>query len=1181
MPAYHGLEEQLRTQPGRHKAVVLDAARPYLIAALHEALKLPILVLTAHPERSRKLLEQLQIWCPDPTRVRPFPELDALPYERLTADPATQLERLQALSSLISQDECPASGATPHLIVTSVLAAMSKTMPVTDFNSSCQLLRQGMHVAPQALLLEWQAMGYERQTAVEVPGEMSQRGGIIDIYPPNSELSARIELLGNQIESLRLFNPSNQRSTQLVPSISIIPAREILLPQSNCRNAGQQISDTLDLSRCTAKARGRIKAEVAMLREGQWFPDVEFYAPLFNIGCILDYLPQSGLLILDEPDAIEVAGEKVNAQAEELRRERIDCGELPLNFPLPYFAWSELEARIGKVEKSLDMLGWGGTEEEPPQHSLTFTPSHSYGGQLQIFLRELKEKLRGGQRIIVVSQQASRLSEFMGEEDIIAPARTQLGEVPPPGSLTLVQGSLAEGWQLGISADPPHPTRNLVAPRVGSGNKQGKTTVLLTDTEVFGFTKQRRLSKKRPVHHQAFLSEIQPGDYVVHVGHGIARFGGLTRIDSEGSEREYLILNYASGDRLYVPTTQIDRVSRYIGGGEEPPALSRLGTQEWARVKQRVKDSVGNIAQELLGLYAAREVIPGFAFSPDTLWQQELEAAFPYVETPDQIEAVQAVKEDMERAKPMDRLICGDVGYGKTEVALRAAFKAVLDGKQVAILVPTTVLAEQHFATFTKRLQAFPLKVEVLSRFCSEKEQRSILEGLANGTVDICIGTHRLLQKDVVFKDLGLVIIDEEQRFGVAHKERLKQMRKQVDVITLSATPIPRTLHMSLAGVRDMSTMETPPEERLPIKTYVAEWDDRLVREAILRELERNGQVFFVHNRVQTISAFAHQLEFLVPEARIAIAHGQMAEEELEAAMLDFTVGKSDVLVCTTIIESGLDIPNVNTLIVNRADRLGLTQLYQLRGRVGRGSNRAYAYFLVEKGKRLTPQAKKRLKTIFEAQELGAGFRIAMRDLEIRGAGNLLGVEQSGHIAAVGFDLYCRLLSEAVEELKAKQDGVPRARISRPAPPIALPLSGHIPEGYVPDLSTRLALYQRLARAAIVEEVEDIAQELADRFGALPAAAEDLLYMVKIKLLAIEVGIDSISTEGKQIVLRSNHDTRIQPPLAEFGEGVKARSKQVRLDLKLLGEKWRQVLEGVLKRIREGAPVQDKGVVKS
>jgi transcription-repair coupling factor (superfamily II helicase) len=703
---------------------------------------------------------------------------------------------------------------------------------------------------------------------------------------------------------------------------------------------------------------------------------------------------------------------------------------------------------------------------------------------------------------------------------------------------------------------------------LGEGWIMNWQTLLFTDAEIFGFIKHRRLVKRRPVPHHQFLIELTPGDYVVHVEHGIGRFAGVIKMGNEHSQREYLVIKYAAHDRLYVPTDQIDRVNRYVGAGDQPPTLSRLGTQEWARTKQKVKESVAEVAQELLMLYAAREVVPGFAFARDSVWQQELEASFPYVETPDQMEAQAEVKADMEKASPMDRLVCGDVGYGKTEVAIRAAFKAVMDGKQVAVLVPTTVLAQQHFATFKERLEAFPVRIEVLSRFKTPREQQAIVEGLGSGGVDICIGTHRLLQKDINFKNLGLLIIDEEQRFGVAHKEHLKKMRQEVDVLTLSATPIPRTLHMSLVGVRDMSTMETPPEQRLPIKTYVARYDERLVREAILRELERNGQVFFVHNRVQSIDFIASKLQDLVPEAKIAVAHGQMPEGELERVMSDFAEGKSDILVCSTIIESGLDMPNVNTLIVNRADRFGLTQLYQLRGRVGRGANLAHAYFLYDKGKMLTPTAEKRLKTIFEATELGAGFSIALKDLEIRGAGTLLGVRQSGHISAVGFSLYTRLLAEAVEAQRARLAGKPEKTKPSPLPPptIDLPLKAFIPEEYVADIDTRLSLYQKLARVDKLEQIEALTREFGDRFGKLPAEVKNLLYALRIKLLAIKAGIESVSTENGEIVIRlfggMQFDREKLEPL--LGEGVTLGKTQVRVSYKRV-EGWRGVLEGILR----------------
>jgi len=1141
MPAYHQLVDELKRQNGNPRVAVLDAAKPYLIAALYQNLKLPMLVVTAQPENSKKLYEQILTWSGS-SQIKLFPEPDALPYQRIVSGTSTELERLQVLSALANRE--PPSSAP--LIVTSAPALMQKTTPYSDFTSTGHTIKPGMDVEPFKLLGRWEAMGYRMENIVEVPGTISHRGGIIDIYPATSNLPARLEFFGNTIDSIRLFDPANQRSLRAVSSIAISPATELLTPLLSSQLELKSIANSIDLTGCSPEVSQQFQQELAMLLNKQRPGNIQFYAPLFNQDSILNYLPQDALVILDEPMNIELAIEDLDTKANELRAEKIERGELPHTFPRPYFTWKELEPKM-RGRQYLTLPAWGITEADQV-YQLSFTPTPSYAGQIPVFIKKAKQLLNQKHRLILISHQASRLSELLDEEDIIAPPLTEIEQIPPPGSLTLIQGSLAEGWVM------------------------NNDTHLLTDAEVFGFIKQRRLVKKRPVPHHKLFIDITPGDYAVHIEHGIARFTGVTTMSTDNTEKEYLVLQYANGDKLYVPTDQIDRVNRYIGAGDRPPVLSRLGTQEWTRTKQRAKESVESIAQELLALYAAREVVPGFASSRDTVWQQELEASFLYIETPDQIEALKQVKDDMEKTKPMDRLVCGDVGYGKTEVAIRAAFKAVMDGKQVAVLVPTTVLAQQHFSTFSQRLDAFPIRIEVLSRFRTPKEQPAILDGLANGSVDICIGTHRLLQKDVAFKDMGLLIIDEEQRFGVAHKEHLKQIRQEVDVLTLSATPIPRTLHMSLVGVRDMSTMETPPEERLPIKTYVAEYNDHLIREAILRELERNGQVFFVHNRVQSIAYIASKLQSLVPEAKITIAHGQMPEAELESVMTDFTQGKSDILVCTTIIESGLDMPNVNTLIVNKADKFGLTQLYQLRGRVGRGANLAYAYFLFAKGKHLTPTAEKRLRTIFEATELGAGYGIAMKDLEIRGAGTLLGMKQSGYISAVGFSLYCRLLADAVEEQKAKQAGIPKEKVkpSRlPPPTIDLPLPAYIPEEYVSDLNTRLNLYQSLVKLEKVEQVDDVTHEFSDRFGPLPPEVKNLLYAVKLKTLATRAGIESISTEHGQIILRLFQGMQFdKQKLEPVRDGIKLGISQLRLNPKRLGNEWQRVLEEVLKKIR-------------
>ena len=1134
MPQYRRLRDELKETTGERGAVALEAAKPYLIAALYQSLQSPMVVVGAQPEKCQKLYEQLVSWG-DFSEARLFPEADALPYQQAALNTGAGLERVQALSALAGIG----NGASPPLIVVSAPALTGKFPSHRDFADAGQTIKPGMEVEPFKLLERWQKLGYRPEHTVEVPGEMAHRGGIVDIYPPTSELPARLEFLGNSIESLRLFDPVSQRSSEEIESLAVGPATELLAPLTSTKDEMEEIVKGIKLSGCNAEARQQFEQELSRLADKQEITNLPFYAPLFNRESLLDFLPPDCRLVLDEPPDIEQAIEELDAQAGQLRAEKIERKELPVNFPQPYFGWAELEPKITQKPR-LRLTAWG-VEAEEHSHHLGFSTVPGYAGQLPAFTKKLKQLLSQKRRLIIVSHQAGRLAELLEQEDIIASPVEEIKGIPPPTSLTLVQGLLGEGWIM---------------------NNQ---THLFTDAEIFGFIKQRRLVKRRPVPHHRFLTELTPGDYVVHIEHGIGKFAGVIRMGRESRQREYLVLHYAANDRLYVPTDQIDRVNRYVGSGDHTPTLSRLGTQEWHKTKQRVKESVEEVAKELLSLYATREVVPGFAFGGDSVWQQELEASFPYLETPDQMEAQQQVKADMEKARPMDRLVCGDVGYGKTEVALRAAFKAVMDGRQVAVLVPTTVLAQQHLATFKERLEAFPLRVESLSRFRTPKEQEAIVAGLAGGGIDICIGTHRLLQKDIVFKNLGLLIIDEEQRFGVAHKEHLKKMRREVDVLTLSATPIPRTLHMSLVGVRDMSTMETPPEQRLPIKTYVAGYDPRLVREAVLRELERNGQVFFVHNRVQSIDFVAAELQALVPEARIAVAHGQMSEGELERVMTGFAEGKSDILVCTTIIESGLDMPRVNTLIVNRADRFGLTQLYQLRGRVGRGAHLAHAYFLYDRRKKLNPVAERRLKTIFEATELGAGFNIALKDLEIRGAGTLLGVRQSGHISAIGFSLYTRLLAEAVEKQKAKISG--KAEEVKPSPPpppaVDLHIKTLIPEDYVADVETRLGLYQRLARVDKEESLEALAQEFGDRFGKLPGELKNLLYALKVKLLATKAGIESVTTEDGEIVLRLFQGMQFDQSKLS-GQGVTAGRTQVRVRYK--GNKgWEKVLEGILR----------------
>ncbi len=1157
---------------------VIQPARPFLVAALYQELRRPLILLAARAERVGYWVEQLRVWTGSDA-ILPFPEPDPLPYERVPWTRETVIDRLTALTALLTWkvghsevDPLP----EPPLIVASARALMHKTLPVREFRQGLRDYRRGQELHLQRMLDSWVAHGYRPETVVEEPGTFSRRGGLIDVYPPNlvnlntsqAQLSqpVRIELFGDEIDSLRIFDPTTQRSLERIEGFALAPATEALPRLASL--AGRRAAD-LDLTPCHPPARMEYEQDLVHLEQGTYFRGIEFYLPFFysHPATLLDYVPADGLCLVDDWDALMASVVDTDRQAQSLQADLIKAGELPESFATPYFGWEDLRQSL--LARAPLVLGGRPRDGQPGPLDDLFTHGERYGGQLKRVLDGCQQMRDSGEQVVLVTRQAQRISELLADRAITVLPVRDVAVPPPPHSLTLVQGTLAEGWVL-------------------DGARTGEATLhLLTDAEVFGWARPvpRRARRPRPVAPEAFFADVEPGSYVVHVEHGIGLFQGLVKMGLNGGEREYLLVEYAAGDKLYVPVYQADRLSRYVGVSDHGPRINRLGTAEWGQVKAKAKKAVEEIADDLLVLYASREVVEGHAFSPDTLWQAELEASFPYVETEAQVRALDEIKADMEQARPMDRLVCGDVGYGKTEVALRAAFKAVMDGKQVAVLVPTTVLAQQHYQTFGERLSSFPTSVKMLSRFLTQKQQEQVVDGLAQGGVDIVIGTHRLLSDDVAFKDLGLLIIDEEQRFGVAHKERLKQMRQQVDVLTLTATPIPRTLHMSLTGVRDMSTIDTPPEERLPVRTHVGEYDETLIRQAILRELDRGGQVFFVHNRIMGIYQMAQQLRKLVPEATIAVGHGQMAERELERVMLEFAAGEVDVLVCTSIIESGLDIPNANTLFINRADRFGLAQLYQLKGRVGRGAQRAYAYFLHPPMPTLTETARQRLETIGEATELGAGFRIAMRDLEIRGAGELLGARQHGHIAAIGFDLYTRLLAQAVQEARIHQQTTGHAlpesdlleEMSAYVQPleqavqINLPLAAFLPEPYVPDATLRLQLYRRLAGLTSEREIDDLRAELEDRFGPLPEEAENLFYQLQLKLYTLAAGAKAITTEEGQVVVRADSLEELDRTWLQrrLGERARVARRAVWLPLDDDG-RWRTTLVAALQAIAEG-----------
>jgi transcription-repair coupling factor (superfamily II helicase) len=1045
------------------------------------------------------------------------------------------------------------------------------------------VLRVGQIIDLEKLVEEWLNVGYEVVSVVEAVGQFSRRGGIIDVYPAASPLPVRVELFGDEIDTLRYFDPSTQRSLALeddsatIERVVVPPAREAL-PQVVREYALFLQGEPPPAEDSLPSWRDDIPDLVA----GRVFPNLEYYLPLIypRPGSLLDYLPDDAMVVVDDWDELDSAVSELHQHAAQIAQEQ---GSLPPNYPNPLFEWDVLAAELNWWQPLI--LGEGADDDkgEPPFVGLAeaFEPGPRYGGQVRPLMTQLKSAQREGDRVVVVSRQASRLADLWREESRRAnlPPRHDgdsedsgngsplmlstpralepveaLPELPADGTLTFVRGSLAEGFTLVRRRD----SEILLD--------------LLTDAEIFGWSRPapRRWRTPRPIAPEARFADITAGDYVVHIEHGIGKFEGLVVRTIGGMEREYLLVRYANGDTLYVPVHHADRLGRWVGPDERPPSVHRLGEKSWSAAKTKAQRAADELAEELLQLYAARETVSGHAFPPGGEWQAELEASFPYRETEDQLRVIAEVKDDMERPQPMDRLICGDVGYGKTEVALRAAFKAVLDSKQVAILVPTTVLAQQHYNTFKERLAAFPVQVEMLSRFRTASQQETIVKKLRQGLIDIIIGTHRLLSDDVSFKDLGLVVIDEEQRFGVAHKEKLKQWRTEVDVLTMTATPIPRTLYMSLSGVRDISIIDTAPADRMPVQTYVGEADDTRLRRAILRELDRGGQVFFVHNRVQTIHIVYRRLQQLVPEASIAVGHGQMNERELENIMVDFANGEIDVLLSTTIIESGLDFPNANTLIVDRAEQFGLSQLYQLRGRVGRAARRAYAYFFHSPWRTLTTDARARLETIAEHTQLGAGYGIAMRDMEIRGAGDLLGAQQSGHIASVGFDLYTRLLSNAVKRRKAAREGKVLPAELPEATLIDLPLAAYVPPDYVPDTSLRLRLYRRMAVLDELSEIDEMAAELADRFGPIPDPVHNLLYQLRIKALAIKAGVTAVTSESGQVKIRLPDLEDIDRlRLQRFlGRAVRVSRKAIWMDREMSRHEWQVALVQVLEKLQ-------------
>ncbi|MDA8290417.1 MAG: transcription-repair coupling factor [Actinomycetota bacterium] len=1054
---------------------VPESARAFVVSALARlGSAAVVLVATPTAAEAEHLAHDLAAFAP-PGSVDLLPAWETLPFERVSPAVETMGRRLRALWRLGIRDE-PAAG-TPSVVVASVKALLQR-LGTEPAGAAPVLVRTGERVDVDELVESLVRAGYRREYQVEHRGEVAVRGGIVDVFPSTGEDGIRVDCFGDEVDRLTEFDVADQRSTREVTSVEIFGCRELVESEAVRRRAAELAAD------------GPFAVEqFTRIANGERFDGIESFLPWLSgeETLITDVLRAGDTVALVDPRrmrdrAAELVGEE-EALASALAATWGLEGDPARALPRLHLGYERLLARCGARSLSLPPSAEGpGTSSV---RSVGWPPSLGDAG---VLARRVGELARSGCTVAVCGEgrgSAKRLASVLSSEGVVvddlldATEEERDSALRRPGVHVLVQ-SLDRGFVL-----------------------EEASVAVLAESDVTGRRRPHRVPRARPRAVEGFFDDLAAGSFVVHHVHGVARYGGMVTRSIGGAERDYLLLEYRGGDRLYVPSDQIDAVTPYTGG--EQPALNRLNGGEWQKQRSRVRHAVREVAQELVVLYQRRLASAGHAFGEDSPWQAELEQAFPFPETPDQLRAVSDVKADMERPVPMDRIVCGDVGFGKTEVALRAVFKAVQDNKQAAVLVPTTLLAQQHFQTFSERFAPYPVRVEVLSRFLTPREARSVVSGLADGSVDVVVGTHRLLADDVVFSRLGLLVVDEEQRFGVAHKEATKKLAIGVDVLTLTASPIPRTLEMGLTGIRDFSVIDTPPAARQPILTYVGELDERAVGEAIRRELLREGQVFYVHNRVADIEKVAHGLRILVPEARVAVAHGQMDEGTLEQVVLEFAQGEYDVLVCTTIIESGIDMPTVNTLVVDRADMLGLGQLHQLRGRVGRAGQRAYAYLFHPADRVLSEQAYERLRTIGEHTELGSGFKIAMRDLEIRGAGNLLGNDQSGHIAAVGYDLYVRMVAEAVAELKG-EPVVPPAEVK-----IDLALDAHLPSAYVEREDLRLEAYRRLASVRDEAEVDDISSEWLDRYGPLPGPAEALLSIARLRAECVRTGVREVS----------------------------------------------------------------------
>jgi transcription-repair coupling factor (superfamily II helicase) len=1141
-------------------------ARAYVISLVAEKSRRPILVMVPTAGDAENLYDDLAFFLgeerslpPFRRRLHLFPSWEVLPFEKLSPHPDSVAARLEGLYKLV-EEQAPILIATPA-------ALLQKVIPKEQFKHSYLYLVAGQELARESLLQHLVLWGFQHVPLVEERGDLSVRGGIVDIFSPGYARPLRLEFDGDRLESIREFSPAHQRSERSQEDMLLLPMKEFSMKRSDL----ESIVRKLDQRAAELEMDRREKHNLLQsLREGIPFAGIESLVPYFypELVSIFSYLAPETLIWLDGGDRVEAEAEKFAQLAWE-RHEKAKA-ERHLVPPVETLYLDEHEWRAALQPcaqvrgESLMIMAASERAQESTLTIESFQTSdirHETASRgTDASLAPMVERLKGqSERMFFVAPtkgDAMRLRELLGSYDLDLPlAEERVPRLLARGGLSraIVNGHLNQGFRL--------PEANLI---------------VVTFDEIFGTRKRQPTAstKSQPGHFLTSLSELKQHDYVVHLDHGIGIYRGLKFLKVAGAEGEFLHLEYEAGDRLYLPVDRINMVQKYIGGDGAQPALDRLGGTAWDKVKAKARKSIFAMAEELIQLYAMREARRGHAFAPPDTLYREFEAAFEYEETPDQERAIDETQAGMQSLKPMDRLICGDVGYGKTEVAMRAAFLAVEGGKQVAVLAPTTVLAQQHLQTFRHRFRNHPVRIEMISRFLTPKEIAQVLQQTARGTVDILIGTHRLLQKDVEFKDLGLVIIDEEHRFGVVHKERLKKLRQLVDVVSLTATPIPRTLHMSLVGIRDLSIIETPPADRLAIQTYVTRYDEQVIRDAILRELQRGGQVFFLHNRVETIDRLALKLADLLPEAKLAVAHGQMRPKELEKVMLDFLENKTQVLVCSAIIESGLDFPNANTIIINRADRFGLAQLYQLRGRVGRSHRHAYAYLLIPGEQTITPDAERRLRALQELDGLGGGFKLALHDLEIRGAGNLLGEQQSGQITAVGFELYTEMMQKAVSELKGE------VLAPEVEPEIRLEIPAYFPETYIPDANQRLLFYKRLASVGNPLELEELKEEIRDRFGPTTPVVENLFLVMELRRVLKEFLVQQISVADGKVLLLFHPESPVKvDKLLELINKPKSKFRLVpdgRLSFTPQAQEWSALVGEVvhfLRMIREETPL--------